>query len=300
MIRRPRPGWKGLFYGVALPILARLEPARAETILAGLGRTLGRSPKPRAAIQRIGNALGASWNCEAVARELVAAAPRLLVRDVLLDRLDDAELAARFDVIGREHLDGARAGGRGVVLLGSHFAAHVAGLHWLIRQPWPLRLMVQRPSHVSRRLLARFDDAAPPFPQPSLTLRRGLASADSAHRVLLARDALRAGTILYLNGDVAYDTPGARPVRFLGECRPLVRVWHDLAQAARVAVVPVFCTPRSAGRFELVLEPPLPLDGPPPDGAMSTYLAALEARIARCPAWAGAYFRSRGDSWGKD
>ena len=75
--------------------------------------------------------------------------------------LPDEAVLKRFDVRGDQRLRAAMAGGRGAILVGSHLGAHVAGLHWLHRRGLPVRLLVQRPKHVSRALQVRFDRGGP-------------------------------------------------------------------------------------------------------------------------------------------
>lgn len=293
MTRRFRPGWKGLFYGGLLPALARLRPDRAERLLRFSGRWLARRRGIARAVEEARAALGADWNVPAVCRELAESLPLFLARDTLLEPLDDHALADRFEVSGLDHLADARHGRRGVVLLGCHYGAHVAALHWLARQELPLRILAQRPSHASRQLLERFDSDHAPFAQTSLTLRRGLSPASSARRVLLARDALRAGYAVYLNGDVVYDQPGARLTPFLGRERPLVTVWADLAHSAGARVLSVFCVPTGAGRFRLEIQPLETAAAGGTDGYVPNYLRELEDRIRHRPAAGHAYFGTR-------
>ena len=277
--------WKGLFYGAVIPALRRLDPARADVVLGALGRLFcdRRRRLLEQSILQAREALGTSWDAAAVRSALAANTPRLLARDLLLDHLDDADAFARFELEGLENLEAARAGGRGVVLLGSHFGAYIAALHWLDRRGLPLRLLVQRPTHASRRLLARFDADDPRFPQRAFTLRRGMRPGEASRCVLLARDALRAGFAVYLKGDVPHEAAGSQPGQLLGRHLPFAAVWADLARVTGAPVVPVFCVPRPAGRFRLTFEPPWSLTATDPARAVAAYLRRLEAWIAREP-----------------
>ena len=82
----------------------------------------------------------------------------------------------RFEVLGYEHLERALAAGRGVILVGSHMGAYIAGLHWLFRKRLPVRALVQRPPHVSRTLLA----LVRPAPGPLCPVRDVLAPRPAA------------------------------------------------------------------------------------------------------------------------
>ena len=97
-------------------------------------------------------------------------------RDYPLDGLSDQAVLDRFDVRGYDRLRATMADGRGAILVGSHLGAHIAGVHWLFRRGVPLRLLVQRPRHISGELNRRFDDDGP-HPQAAMFLRRDLSPA---------------------------------------------------------------------------------------------------------------------------
>ena len=110
---------------------------------------------------------------------------RFLARDYPLDGARDADVLARFDGRGFEAPAGcARARSRGAILVGSHLGGHIAGLHWLYRRGVPLRLLVQRPRHVSAELNRRFDRTDGPIPQSGFFLRRGLSPGVAVERIL--------------------------------------------------------------------------------------------------------------------
>jgi lauroyl/myristoyl acyltransferase len=285
--------WKPLFFDVLLPALRRLGPARCDAALGGLGRLLAAWP-PRgrvlaSALERAGRALGADWDPTTTRTALAANIPRFLARDCPLDGAPDAEVFARFDVRGAEHLDAALAAGRGAILLGGHLGAYLAAVHWLDRRGVPLRLFVQRPRHVSGELQRRFDRDDGPHPQAGLFLRRGLSPAEAADRILRARAALRDGHAVYLCGDIPWASGNARPGRLLGHRRRFLAVWADLAVLARAPVVPLFCTHRPGGRFALTIDPPWSLSPGSEDAAVARYLERLEAEIAAHPADAVAH-----------
>lgn len=285
--------WKALFYEALLPLLRRLGPMRGDAILGALGRAVSvfqpnRRRQIAASLARANEALGAGWDVPATARALAANIPRYLARDYPLDVADDADALARFDVSGARHLDDALAGGRGVILVGSHLGAHVAGLHWLYRRGVPLRLLVQRPGHVSNTLKHRFDRGGP-HPQPKLFLRRGLATGDAAERLLRAHSALRDGLAVYLNGDIPWPGPNARPGHLLGQARAFLSVWADLAVLARAPALFLTCTHAPRGRYSLEISPPLDLRPGDEPEAVASYLARLESAIRDHPADAVAH-----------
>ncbi|HWE36603.1 MAG TPA: lysophospholipid acyltransferase family protein [Isosphaeraceae bacterium] len=286
--------WKPLFYEALLPALRRLGPARGDAVLGAIGRltALGWPPRRRAlemSLRQARSALGADWEVREARDVLAGHILRFLARDYPLHGLGDEALASRFDVHGFEHLRDALAGGRGVVLLGSHLGGHLSALHWLYRRGVPLRVLVQRPQHISATLRARFDSDEPPHPQTGLFLRRALPPGAAVERVLRARAALRDGMAVYLAGDVPWSGPNARPGELLGHRRAFQSIWADLATLARAPVVPMFCTHRPRGRFALTFDPPWSLAPGGEGAAVARYLDRLEAEVRAHPADAVAY-----------
>lgn len=280
--------WKPLFFDLLVPALRGLGPSRCDAALGGLGRLLAAWP-PRgralaAALDRARGALGAEWDREATRAALAANIPRFLARDYPLEGVSDAEVGARFDVSGAGHLDAALAGGRGAILLGSHLGGYLAALHWLDRRGVALRLLVQRPWHVSAELQRRFDRPDGPHPQSGLFLRRRLPPEEAAARILRARDALRDNLAVYVCGDIPWTSCNARTGRLLGHRRPFLAIWADLAALTRSPVLPLFCTHRPGGRFALTIDPPWSVAAGAEDAAVVRYLERLEAEIAAHPA----------------
>lgn len=285
--------WKALFYDGLLTGLRRLSPATADGMLGMLGRTLARWPSRRrrldATLSQSCQALNAGWDLRRTRGELAGNLIRFAARDYLLDGLDDDAFASRFDILGFEHVSAALGDGRGVVLLGCHFGGHLAAVHWMYRRGVPLRLLVQRPRHVSTDLLARFDDATTPAPQRDLFLHWRMPPGEAASRLLHARDALRQGLAVYLNGDIPWPSDNAHPGRLLGREQHFLAIWADLAALARAPVVPMFCTHRPGGRFLIAFDAPWDLRGVRPADAVTRYLARLEQIIALHPADAVAH-----------
>jgi phosphatidylinositol dimannoside acyltransferase len=154
--------WKFVFYDLLLPALRMLGPTRGDAILGLLGRLVmavrpGRPRQLRASLERVKLALDADWSVETTWPALAANTARFLARDYPLDRQPDEAVLRRFDVRGYERLSATLADGRGAILVGSHLGAHIAGVHWLFRRGVSVRLLVQRPRHVSSELNRRFD-----------------------------------------------------------------------------------------------------------------------------------------------
>jgi phosphatidylinositol dimannoside acyltransferase len=287
--------WKFLFYDVLLPLLRLLGPERADAVLGRLGRLSVPLWPPRRkkfvqALTRASDVLDGRWNADILAPELASGVLRFLARDYLLDTRDNARALALFDVEGADVLRHALASGRGVVLVGSHLGGHIAAFHWLYRSGLAVRLMVQRPRHVSSSLNALFDRDDPgATPQSEFFLHRGLGRAECVMRFLSARSALRAGKALYLAGDVPWSGKNTRAGRFLGQTRRVLSVWADLAVLTRSPVFFVFCTHGEKGRHTLSFEPVGELAPGGEDAAVSRYFARLEAAIAAHPTDAAAH-----------
>jgi lauroyl/myristoyl acyltransferase len=285
--------WKFVFYDLLLPALRGLGPAWCDRILGLLGRgALAIQPRRRArlraALRRAGAALDADWSIRATWPILAANTARFLARDYPLDCQTDEAVLARFDVCGYPRLRAAMAGGRGAILVGSHLGAHIAGVHWLYRRGVPLRLLVQRPRHVSRELNHRFD-AGGPHPQAELFLRRDLSPAVAVERILRARAVLRDGLAIYLNGDIPWTGPNTCPGRLLGRPQRFLAIWTELAVLTHAPVFFVFCTHAPRGRYTLEFEPIGCLRAGEEDLAVGDYLRQLEVRIAESPASAVAH-----------
>ncbi|MDR3636820.1 MAG: hypothetical protein P4L84_23650 [Isosphaeraceae bacterium] len=278
--------WKGLFYGALLPALRQLGPARGDALLGLCGRfaTLW-PPRGRAVargLSRARTALDIIGDDSTLRPRLAANAWRFLARDCGLQGLDDDALFGLFDVQGVEALESALAEGHGALLVGSHLGAHLAGLHWLYRRGLPLRLLVQRPKHISAELNRRFDEEGP-HPQAGFFLRRDLPPGQCVERLLRARAALRAGLPVYLNGDIPWGGPNTRAGRFLGQNRRFLSVWTDLSVLTRTPVFLVFCTHQPGGRYDLTIEPLGTLPAGGENVAVACYLKRLEAAITARP-----------------
>ena len=281
--------WKPLFYESLLPLLQRLGPARADAVLGGLGRALATAWRPRRrelaeALGRVRETLNAEWDRDATRTALEENTVRFLARDCSLDGADEADFFARFDVLGFENLQEALGRGRGVILVGCHLGNHLSGMHWLYRRGVPLRLLIQRPRHVSRFLQDRFDVADGPHPQSGFFLRRDLSPEVASQRIFRTRSALRDGMAVYLKGDVPWVGANTRPGRLLGFDRDFQSLWAELAGLFRAPVVPMFCTHRPGGRFALTFDPAWTVARGGEEAAVARYLARLEAEIRAHPA----------------
>jgi lauroyl/myristoyl acyltransferase len=285
--------WKFVFYDLLLPLLRDLGPARGDAILSLLGYLVtaispNRKQQFREALERASDALEAEWPIETTWPALAAGAARFLARDYPLDGLSDQVVLDRFEVRGYDRLRATMSDGRGAILVGSHLGAHIAGVHWLFRRGVPLRLLVQRPRHISKELNRRFD-ADGPHPQAALFLRRDLSPAVAIERIFRARAALRDGLAIYMNGDIPWSGPNTCPGSLLGRPQNLLAIWTELAILTGAPVFLVFCIHKPGGRFSLEIEEIGRLRPGEEETAVADYLKQLEARIATSPAEAIAH-----------
>ncbi|MBV8555447.1 MAG: lysophospholipid acyltransferase family protein [Planctomycetaceae bacterium] len=290
LLRRALPGFRML----PLPLASRM--------IAGIGRTEYRM-YPRLqqgyqeAVTRAGEILGCTWDVPAVSLDLAGNQILWRTRDLLLDNLPDRRVEPMFEVSGREILDDALAWGAGVILLTSHFGAHLLPTHWLARHGYPIRFYMERPRHVSR-LLERQFQADGPISQDRLFITRKGDPSGSAVSILRAARALNAGMILYVAGDVRWSGQSTQPARFLGKRYQFSSMWVNLAAMTGAAVVPVFCQMQPRGTYRLEFRPPYPI---PPEAAeaakdgqaaywVQTYLSELEDQVRLHPSNSNEYF----------
>ncbi len=281
--------WKPLFYDLLLPALRLLGPLAGDAVLGAIGRGLAAAWPPRrrelaSSLDRLGPAGSNARSQPRIHRKLEANVLRYLARDCPLDGSDDTTFFARFEVEGTEHLDAALARGRGVILVGSHLGAHLSAAHWLYRRKAPLRMLIQRPQHISRLLQRQFEIETGPHPQAGLFLRRYLTSEEASKRIFRTRAALRDGLIVYLKGDVPWAGANTRPARFFGEDRTFQSLWAEFSALFRAPVVAVFCTHLPGGRYRLTFDPAFDVVRGHEGEAVERYIARLESEILAHPA----------------
>jgi phosphatidylinositol dimannoside acyltransferase len=284
---------------LAMPVLRALPPRTASRLLAGIGRTeYALLPRLRlrldAAIAREANYFGSPWDVHLVGRDLAGNLIRGRTRDLLLDGQSLDRLEGLFQVRGREILDEASRGGRGVILLGNHFGAHMLPGHWLIRQGYPYRLFGERPRHISR-LQTRQYALDGPLGQDKLFISRKANPAEAAGSILRAARVLKAGMILHIAGDVRWSGPNTAVATFLGRTYTFSNTWVILAAMTSAPVVPVFCQmePDGANRLEF-----LPSFHVPPDASaaektspwVQACLRTIEEKVQSDPANSNDYF----------
>lgn len=225
-------------------------------------------------------------------REREALLGRMLVANVkgLLDACaawyaDELRVDALYEVEGLEHLRGAVAQGRGVVILGAHF--HGSELH--------MRAIRQLAGIPVSPIVRAFRDAGV---DGEINARRRQRLGGT-----IARSDLHAFCATVHRGEAAVYTPDVNVrVRnvfapFFGIAASTLDAMPVLLRRAGGAIVPTWTRPLPDGRYALVFEPPLP-DFPGRDGAAAAarYNAWVEARVRRAPEaydWGVKRFKTR-------
>lgn len=284
--------------GIVLPALRRLPPRVASNLVAGIGRTeyallKGLRHRVDEAVLQGSHHFGRSWDVPAVGRELAGNQIRWRTRDQLLDGLADESVSLLFTVHGREQLDAALQGGRGVVLLCSHFGSHMMPAHWLMREHYPLRLYMERPRHISKFLSGQFGTDGPTG-QRKLFISRKATPAEGASSVMRAARVIQAGMVLMIAGDVRWSGPQTSSAVFLGRRYSFSNTWIKLAALTGAPIVQVFCRIEDAG-YQLDFRPPftLPRGAPGPDESaelVQRFLNSIEAEVENHPENSGEYF----------
>jgi KDO2-lipid IV(A) lauroyltransferase len=164
----------------------------------------------------------------------------LVFADMLrLDRLDAAALAQSCEVAGTDHLEAARASGRGVVLMSSHAGNWEWGAAWLSDAGYPVRVLARRHGDAIERLLERR--------RHSHRVRRLTAGGEGGPMWIAAARALRRGEWVALLGDRACT----------GTRRALSAWGLAVARRGGALILPAAMSRLGRGRYRIVFEPPL-------------------------------------------
>jgi len=283
---------------IIMPALRKLPPKTASRFVAGIGHTeykLVSRLRVRFdhAVTRGEQYLGCHWNDQTLGRRLAGNQIRWRTRDQLLDGLSDAQVEALFTIEGLDRLDAARSEGRGVILLGNHFGAHMMPAHWLLRRGYPLRLFMERPHHISQYLNREFDSDGP-LGQRKLFISRKADPAEAAGSIMRAARVLKAEMLLQIAGDVRWTGQHTAPARFLGHEYNFSSTWATLAAMTGAPVVPVFCRMDEDGSYHLEFRPAfhIPADAPKTTGVatwVQNCLSEIEERVRLDPANSNEY-----------
>lgn len=251
-------------------------PRRARLALAAAVASVVRFPVERAVV---------SANLARIAPELQAAQREALVRRVFsrfamcfADLISTNRRGEKLEpllaaVEGRERLEAAMAGARGLIVMTAHLG------NWELAGRL-LGLQLARPTHVLV--------AAEPDPEVERFLRGGPApvrfvtrSSPTAVVTLLA--ALRRNEIVALQGDRALGTRGDVVVDFFGAPAPFPLGPFVLARAAGAPVVPAFCVLGADRRYTIRLGEPIRVAPGGEMAALRAWIRVLEDAVRRHP-----------------
>ena len=192
------------------------------------------------------------------------------------DRFSPEDLVARFDITGWEHVDEAMARGRGAFLMTGHFGAWELMIYPLGKRLGEFHAVARPPNNPLverdlRRIRQRFG--------VDLVDKKG-----AGHRMLniLRR---RAAVGIVIDQRIRQ---GGILVPFFGQPSLTSPVVAYLSLLRQVPVVPGFCYPVGADRFEVRFDPPIEPEGklPGPDNEAELtrrYLQAVEDEVRRRP-----------------
>jgi KDO2-lipid IV(A) lauroyltransferase len=274
----------GLEYAAVRAVEVAVRPvswrvAHAAGVLLGWAFYAADRPHRELAIANLQAAfpLRTPSECRAIARATFAHFGRLLVELLKFSRLPPDRLLARVTFEGRERVEDALAGGRGVLLFTGHFGfwEQHALAHALALGPMAV---VARPldnPHL-HALLERVRTAT----GNTVIYRRG-----GIRRILRA---LAANGVVAMLIDQHVQAADAVAVEFFGRPAATTPLLAALALRTGAPVIPAFALPAGHGRYRLVYEPPVE---PPPGGdpeAIRTFTQrctdVLEMYVRRYPA----------------
>jgi Kdo2-lipid IVA lauroyltransferase/acyltransferase len=235
--------------------LLYLYPLRfvATRLSAGSLYRLGRAIEPlfqlaarsrkREAVERMELAFGARLSraeIESVAQRFVANAIRRALDDF---HLADPRLAARLpppELHGLEHVDAARAAGRGVLLVSGHFYANRLGKHHLARMGYPV--LSVRHGRPPDGWMGRLGEAA--LQRRYIEFLHGVIRDEAFLRdpelTLKIFRRLRCGGLVNVHVDVAH-SPRHELIELLGKPRRFATGLLEIVRLSGCAVIPMRC-----------------------------------------------------------
>ncbi|HKE98275.1 MAG TPA: phosphatidylinositol mannoside acyltransferase [Actinomycetes bacterium] len=239
---------------VAGAVAYRRDARRRENLRANLRPVLGRAGE---------RAL------DAAVRRGFASYARYWVEAFRLERLSPAVLRERFTLEGREHLDEALAGGRGVVLATPHLGNWESGGAWLALEGYRAVAVAERLRPVE--LFERFRRYRETLGLEIIPLDDGPAT------VRRVATALRAGKVAALVADRDLTGRGL-PVTMFGRTATLPAGPAALALRTGAALLPCAVYQEPRGRWRGVI---LPAPETPASGDLRADTLELTRRLAR-------------------
>ena len=198
----------------------------------------------------------------------------------------DAQLAECCDVQGWQHLDAARATGRGILLLTGHFTTLELGARFLVRRQQFHAMYRRHRNPLYEQVMHRLREQHSGLPPLARGDLRGVLRA------------LRAGRAVWYAPDQHVGrSKQTVDVPFFGVPARTITATSRLARAGNALVVPYFPQRLANGRYRLTILPPLQ-DFPSTDETADTARinALIESAVRQVPEqylWVHRRFRSK-------
>ncbi|HVS61878.1 MAG TPA: lysophospholipid acyltransferase family protein [Thermoanaerobaculia bacterium] len=184
-----------------------------------------------------------------IARASYACFGRVFLEQVSFRRFSKAELLERFEVVGRENLERARALQRGLILLTGHFGAFDVSAFPITQEIGTCHVLIRPPSNPYLR--AEFEQVRQRL--DSVLVPR----ARAGHRLY---NLLRQGACIGLALDQRVRPWDGLLVDFLGHPAWTSPVPAFLAWKSRAPVLPLFCVPLPGARYRLEIREPIVIE----------------------------------------
>lgn len=214
-----------------------------------------------------------------IARQVFAHFGRKLVELLWFAGLPAHRQLALVEFVGAEHVEAARAAGKGVLIVTGHFGF------------WELHALAHGLRLGPMAVVARALDN-PLLDRRLIELRSGTGNfvidrKGGLRRIMRALNANQAVAVLI---DQHILTADAVKVDFLGRAAATTSAVAVLAMRTGAAVIPAFSLPLNDGRYRLIYEPPLTLPDPQdPD--------AVRDLTQRCTKVLEKYVRAHPERW---
>ena len=223
----------------------------ADAVAAGAFTAYRLTPWRRFIARNVAAAFGPGVPAGAIARDHVRELARNICELMRLPALAHEEADVVAAVEGWEHVEAARAAGRGVIVATAHYGNWELLGATLARHGLPLHVLVQRPSQDAFDRLFREVRATCGV---TTWENHGPASLRPVLRALARGEAL--GVLADQHGE-AQDAV----VRFFGHVVAAPTGPFSLARRTGAAVLPMRAVREADGRHRIVIEPELPASG---------------------------------------
>jgi len=198
-----------------------------------------------------------------------------------LDHRED--MRRRINIEGREHLDAALAGGKGVVILSAHFGNFISMFLRLLQEGYKVNVVTRktRDNHFERYItdLRRSNGLKTIYADP------GRESIGQALKVL------RSNEILVILLDQNYGRRGGVFVDFFGKKAATATGPLIFSSRSESPIIPMFLVDQGNGKQKIIIEPPVEM-------LKDKTKVSLVKNISRLTQVIERYIRKYPDQWG--